>query len=333
MHSSSPLVFVVCKTTTTPLSYPFDVDPESTLEKYLVFARICAEQNALLYIALSGSYLGNLRFAKGWRCEKGGLVEVAEAFTADAVYTIGKTHNLNHDIPNRIISHPQLEKIDDDKWLMYTLLKEYMPLTLPITQATWREVFAHLPGEKVVLKPVTGSSGEGVVITTKDAFTDADYPAGDRPYLAQEFIDTSKGIPGIAPGIHDLRLIFFNNQLKQSFIRLAAPDSLLSNYAQGASIEVVPLEKLPPLIQETAAAIDKKLAQYYPRVYTIDFMLHYGRPYLTEINTSPGLPHPALEGEQFTNDFFTYVVELLVSLTKKPIDKPATRAYIPVYAH
>jgi glutathione synthase/RimK-type ligase-like ATP-grasp enzyme len=287
------------------------------LEKYSLLNAICIEKGVRLYFAQNAeSYVGNMTFNSGWVCSNGVLTAVPEEIRADVIYTIGKHFDLPAEKDALVVSHPELERIDDDKWLMYEVLQEYMAPTYKIDSSNWREVIKKITTDKVVLKPVNGVGGKGVFIVDKETLDLEDYALAE-PYLAQNFVDSSHGIPGVVEGTHDLRLLFFNDELKLSFVRSAKPGNLVSNISQGGSVEILDVATLPQFLIDFGYNVDKKFSRYYPRLYTVDCMVEKGRPYISEINTSPFLPHPQFYGDDYTKKFYQYMVEMLVNVIEK----------------
>ena len=140
----------------------------------------------------------------------------------------------------------------------------------------------------LVLKPLIESGGKGIQILNKEtAFKKATI---DRPYLLQEFIDSSAGVPGVSQKMHDLRLVFVNDKLIYSYIREPQEGSFLANLAQGGSLKIIPEDKLPKTLFPIIQHANEIFATFEPRVYSIDFMFdEKKRPWIVELNSMPGL--------------------------------------------
>jgi glutathione synthase/RimK-type ligase-like ATP-grasp enzyme len=144
--------------------------------------------------------------------------------------------------------------------------------------------------ETKVFKPIKGWGGSGILISDDDqeiikhAQNKALYPA-----ILQEFIDSSKGIHGVIDGLHDFRVIVVNGRIVMTSVRQPKEGSRLANVAQGGSLLEVPIEKLPDSAKEMVYKIDKKLAIYKNRIYSVDMVFSEGKkPYLVELNSWPG---------------------------------------------
>ncbi|MDO8529074.1 MAG: ATP-grasp domain-containing protein, partial [bacterium] len=112
-----------------------------------------------------------------------------------------------------------------------------------------KELSAALPlikSNKIVIKPLSESGGKGVSIIDKKDISKL--KSIRKSMIVQEFIDSSDGVPRVSNGIHDLRLVFVNDKLIYSYIREPREGSYLANLAQGGSLTIVPINKLPKSI-------------------------------------------------------------------------------------
>lgn len=288
------------------LDYPLS-DP-NYLAAYRQFGVYCQQRQTKLIVAREGSYQGTMRFARGWQFSGDQLTAVPGPITADVVYVKGSTFPVPVARGDVVVNDPIFNKDGQNKWLTYQAFPDLMPQTFQITVTNWREVVAQIPSERIVLKPEAGFGGKGIIIADRST---VDFPALGlkTPYLAQEFIDSSEGIPGICTGYHDLRLILFGGEPRLALVRLPKRGGLLSNLAQGGSGFAVDLARVPASVLEVAHAIDTHFTQYPSRIYTTDFFFSGGRPYLIEINTQPGFP--TIEDETFRQTFYRSLYDVL----------------------
>jgi len=146
-----------------------------------------------------------------------------------------------------------------------------------------------IKGKKIVLKKNSGSGGKDVIIIEKNKINKLkknDF----KDFSVQGFIDSSKGIKGITDGFHDLRLVFINDELIYSYIRIPKKGSLLANLSQGGSMQIVKAKDLPRSTNKLIEDVKEKLSSYNPKVYTIDIMFDEKQlPWIVELNTMPGL--------------------------------------------
>lgn len=301
----NPLNIVVHFEESDKMGYPFNYP--TYFESYAQFSVVCAENGARLIICRGDSYLGNMRFSAGWEFNGIELQEINTPITADLIYLKGLGQTLNISDSDLAINRPEFDGICRNKIATYQAIGKHMAPCYAIDEENWQEVLQKIATDKVVLKPVEGAGGAGIIITdTKDFQYDASQ--FEEPYLAQDFIDISRGIPGLVEGPHDLRLILFNGEVKLSFVRLPKDGSLLSNFAQGATAKVIPLDDLPPQTITIAQEVDAQFSMFNPRIYTIDFLFEGERAVIGEINSRPAFPHPSLLGEEFTSQFHHYLL-------------------------
>lgn len=187
-----------------------------------------------------------------------------------------------------ILNDPQFTKVANDKYEVARMFPDFMKQSTRVkTGAELKKTIEQMPGNMIVLKPIVGSGGKGVQIISRE---EAETYFVEEPMIVQEFIDSSKGIPGIVKGTHDLRLIFVNDELIYSYIRQPAEGSYLANLAQGGSMFIVEPDNLPETLQPAIHAVQEQFREYPGKIYTIDFMFDESRkPWIIELNTMPGM--------------------------------------------
>jgi glutathione synthase/RimK-type ligase-like ATP-grasp enzyme len=151
-----------------------------------------------------------------------------------------------------------------------------------------KKILRNIETARVVLKPLLESGGNGIHIIEKK---DLDkLPEIKTPYLVQEFIDSSRGVPGASQSLHDLRLVFVNQTLLYSYITEPKSGSYLANLAQGGSLKIVSRKNIPQSISPLVKYVHKTLSTFDPKIYSIDFMFDENkRPWIVELNSMPGL--------------------------------------------
>lgn len=200
-----------------------------------------------------------------------------------------------------IINTPSFTKIAGNKYQTSLLLKNFFkPYHKVGTAQELAQALKTAPGEVVVAKPEFGSGGTGIIIGTKKQLQEK---VLRYPLLIQEFIDSSHGIPGITPGYHDLRLVFIDDKLVYSYIRIPKSGSLLANVAQGGTMEIVEQDALPSALKPLITDVQKVFAHFPRKVYTIDVMFDENkRPWIIELNTKPGIYFQ--DGQHHIRDYF-----------------------------
>lgn len=140
---------------------------------------------------------------------------------------------------------------------------------------------------KIVIKPIAKSGGKGILILPKPKLKKVKLK---EEMLIQEFIDSSRGVPGVTHGMHDLRLVFVNKKLVYAYIRKPKRGSYLANLAQGGSLIIVPKEKIPKSVHPIVRYANQIFESYEPRIFTIDLMFDRNyKPWVVELNSMPGL--------------------------------------------
>jgi hypothetical protein len=238
------------------------------------------------FVTGNDSYLGKGRFARAWNIDK--VSEVADfqpvgEITADVVFDKGGFGG--EDVV--VVTDKRLRPILDDKADTYERFGEYQPKTVVCSNKEELErAMEDMPGTMVAVKSPWGSGGSRVYIGKKGA---VEVPAEEiYPLLVQEFVDMSDGIPGIAPGHHDLRLLIAGGKILGATLRQPAKGSFYANVSRGGSERLLSYDEIPAEVREMARTIDGQLPNL-PRYYAIDFAKGKQGWILMELNNKPGL--------------------------------------------
>lgn len=238
-------------------------------------------------------------FKKVWAYRQGKWQKIENELKPDLVYdkTSGdKQYDLfmvkeKMNEQGRVFNHPLFRIMLNNKLTQYVLFSQFMPVSfLATNKEELGDVFKKIPSEKAVVKPLQGSGGFGIVIDMKEAISKSN-SAIVYPVLVQEFIEGG-GIPGFSEGdaLADLRIVFMHHEPKYALSRIAKKGSFFTNMHQGAVGVRVPLEKIPASINEMIKSIVKKLSIFPKAQYSLDFFFSKeGKPYLIEMNTTPGI--------------------------------------------
>lgn len=265
-------------------AYPLD-DPDYA-EAYVEFAAKIEAAGGEVYIARTQqTYLGGSRFSSGWKYEKGALIEISSPIEGDVIFNKG---NLIWDDTATVINIQDVENFCTDKSLAYEQFREFYPLSLVVHNSTeLREACERIPSTMIVAKPLDREGGEGVHIALCEeivAFVQ------EFPYLIQEFIDTSAGIPGIVKGHHDLRIVCVDGDITFCQYRTPPSGSLLANVSQGGTLKMVPLKDIPRGALDLFAVVENYMSRFPKRIYSVDMGRNIdGRWLIIEMNSKPGL--------------------------------------------
>lgn len=233
------------------------------------------------------------RFSKAWVYESG-TWSIVSNIHPDMIYdksaTLPENHALRLLLGSRypFMNDPEFSRIAGDKFLVAELFPKYFKRSFLVeNQDALSARMAALTGDRLVAKPLHGSGGEGVVIADRATLSQESF---EYPIILQEFIDSSRGIANITPGYHDLRLVFVNDALIYSYIRIPRKGSLLANVAQGGKMQIVDPQDLPESLDPIIRDVQAGLSAFPNKIYTIDLMFdETGRPWIVELNTMPGI--------------------------------------------
>lgn len=213
----------------------------------------------------------------------------------------------------KLFNHPFFRTLYDNKMNQAAIFKDFMPITILVqNRDELGNAIKKMKGQKIVVKPPYGSGGFGIFIAEKNKIKKQKF---EFPILVQEFIKSEKGIPGFSKQKEcaDLRLTFLNHKLIFALSRIAKRDSLFTNFHQGAKPVLVPNNKIPKSALRLAGKIIKMLEIFPETHYSLDFMFdNKGRPFLIEMNTTPGFDLLNIVGSgKLEDDFFKRFIKII----------------------
>ncbi len=185
-----------------------------------------------------------------------------------------------------------------DKWAGYGEIGEYMPQTVLVeSENDIAKACEEIKTDWIVLKPFNGLKGLGVFIGPKDEAVKFRFPEKYKKYIAQEFVDTSKGIVGVTPEKHDLRVAVVNGEVVWCHVRVPAEGTFLANAAQGGNLTEVNYNAVPSEIKRVVEKVSKMFYEKYDNpIFSLDFGMNFdGRPLIFEINDQIGFPKWEME--------------------------------------
>ncbi len=271
--------------------YPFNQEEYSIA--YHELARKLHDKGGEFWIVRGQeTFLGGNRFSHGWRFDGREFVHADKPVELDLVYDKSTKIKgyFKADASTDVINDRELDDLCVDKWKTYQLFPEYSPKTAFVDgRDQLEDVLRDFPDDNIVMKPVDGEEGRGVIIGPKRAILEA---KPEYPVLVQEFLDTSGGIPGIIESLHDLRLHSIGGELVFAYIRSPAPGKLLANVAQGGTEREVLIKDVPKEALQIFRDIDARLTRFPRRVYSIDIGRgKQGAWKVIELNSKPGLSY------------------------------------------
>ncbi|HSX34050.1 MAG TPA: ATP-grasp domain-containing protein [Candidatus Saccharimonadales bacterium] len=262
------------------------------------------------FVSGNATYLGSGVFTKGYtlreKTDITGLIRVPFV-RADIVFDRGAFKGT--DVP--VLNPPEVRQLGYDKITMFEQLGKYQaPSAVAHNRAELEQALATLKTDKVVVKDPVSAGGRGVFIGSREEVL-AKVPTGRYPLLAQEFMDTSVGVPGQAKGVHDLRIEMGGGDIWTCYLRIPKKGELRANVAQGGTARYLPYDQTPPEVADLARKIDSRFGKQ-PRFYALDFANTPDGWKLIELNSQPGLvPVSNNEHVAFTmNKLADYITRL-----------------------
>ena len=230
----------------------------------------------------SDNYLGDGMFREAFKInEKTELENLTRVENIKVNAVFNRAGFMSEDVT--VVSSPYIQRIGTDKIEMYKNFARHQPFSI-VCENKDQLVTAinEIAGNRIVVKEPVSYGGHHVFIGTKeDALSQEN---NNYPLLVQEFLDTSMGVPGFAPGVHDIRLSMCGGELIGCYIRQAKEGSLHSNVAQGGKMLFMDINEAPQEAVIIAKDVDK-LFNNLPRYYSVDLVNTPKGWKLLEINT------------------------------------------------
>lgn len=268
---------------------------------YEYFYDLCKKNGIQMYRASYQWYNFEKKvFSHAWIFEeKGGVWSKVENIKPDLIFDRTKPNleqRLNVDnisVDFEVFNNTEFTKIIDNKLNTSLLFSKWSKKNFIVNKNDDLErIMKKIKSRKIVLKPIDQSGGANVIIGEKKYVAEKIKKEKIKinNWIIQEFIDSSKGIPGIMKGIHDLRIVLVNDDVAYSYFRKPAEGSLLANIAQGGAMEIIPIEKIPNSIFSILERAKDIFSGFENKLYTIDLMFDEdGKPWIVELNSMPGM--------------------------------------------
>ncbi len=264
---------------------PFDEWQYATAYGELA-AAITERGHAFFVVRHTVAYLGGSSFEGGWKWQDGKFCEWNQRITADRIFN--KSLDFVPDGSIDMVNPLAMNAMCRNKLMLVRRLPSLCPVTRLVSHVDELDAaFVSVQSDLIVVKPLSGSGGDGVFIGTREQARTSLPP---YPFLVQEWIDTSQGIPGLVDTHHDFRLLIKNGNVILTFIRSPRTGSLISNVARGGFIIPIPANERPAEALVLVAPVDELLSQHPHRFYTIDCARdRSGTWKIIELNDQPGL--------------------------------------------
>lgn len=261
---------------------------------YLRLLELIQNDGFNCFVLTKKNYQGNSIFNGGWVFDKGKFKIFRKKIKTDLVYDrVGGVTFPPQGDQMQVVNRRDFKILSWDKWKMYLVLSKYMPKTFWVGKLdNVDKVVDKVKTKNVVLKPYNSLEGKDIYIGSKKSSKNFKPQVFGRKYIFQEFVDTSKGIPGLTSWMHDLRVVLINNKVVWSHIRVPAEGKFLANAAQGGNLTEIDYDKVPEDVKKIVKDISNRFYKKYDNpVFSIDFGINEkGEPKVFEINDQIGFP-------------------------------------------
>lgn len=220
-------------------------------------------------------FLGKNRYFCEFKYEKSGFTPFNSEVIPDNVWdkSMGSLFPVAGQDENVVNSY-ELKGLESNKWFSYLAYPDYFTKTIPVdSKETLLSNLGKIETQNIVLKPMNGFGGKGVVLINRDNPVIPDDVKIDNlnPHIIQEFMETDVGISGIVNGKHDLRLVCLNGKVINCFLRTPKQGDFRSNWAQGGTFNQVVPNNLPnEIIKFVKPIINDLTSKYNNPLFAID---------------------------------------------------------------
>jgi glutathione synthase/RimK-type ligase-like ATP-grasp enzyme len=289
----------------------------SKLPVYLRLLKLCQREGWGVYVVTRKTYQRDGVFNGVWLFKSGKFQQIRKPIKIDILYdrSAGVKFPPEGEEKLKAVNIRSFKILCWDKWLAYKKFGKYMPKTVWVGdyKKNVKKVLPEIKTNFVVLKPFNGLKGLGIYIGLKEKALEFSPSEKYSQYIAQEFVDTVKGIKEICDGRHDIRVAIINAKPVWCHVRIPAEGSLKANVAGGGTLKEIDYKNLPSSLQKIVEEISKKFAKEYDNpVYSIDFGIDKdGTPKIFELNDQIGFPKWEMKNRD------TFLLELVSNFKEK----------------
>lgn len=264
------------------------------LPVYLRLLELCQQKGWQVFILTRRTYQGKGVFKGSWQFKKGKFWQRQEAVKINLVYdrAAGMIFPPARDKEMVVVNRRDFKQLCYDKHLTFKEIGQFMPKTVWIgKESNLAQASSQIKTAWVVLKPYNGLKGLGIFVGPKEKALSFKFSKKYRQYIAQEFVDTSGGMPGLAKGLHDLRVVVINGKVVWCHVRTPPVGSFKANVAQGGKIKEVEWGKVPEAVKKIVRELNGRFYEEFDNpIYSIDFGMGKDGPLIFELNDQVGFP-------------------------------------------
>jgi len=340
---------------------PFSANSKNEIynDSYRYFLSRCKKMGIKAAFATSDDIIGEGLFQSFWTYDKGWKRNYGKAHSKIFLYKFTPTTQkqklklklLTDSKSIYLFNNQRLKDIFQNKLNTYKHFKEFAIPTVEVKNLSAREVNT-AKGEmdsllkkskykndfngSYIIKDKTGSSGLKIF---KVNFDKSGIANGDEitrqfesdkkrkkisSYIMQPFIDCNDGfVFGKSGGLIDLRVIVLNDEIIQTYIRIAKKGSFKCNEHQGGDLIYIPINEIPREVLAMTGKIIKSLKKKLNlkhSLYALDFIRSdSGNLYFIEGNDRPGLDwnHKKAINERKAKELINMIVDELKLIVKE----------------
>jgi glutathione synthase/RimK-type ligase-like ATP-grasp enzyme len=279
------------------------------------------------FAAGNDTYLGNGVFSVAYtqdaKTTPDKLIRV-ENVKADLVFDRG--YFPGRDVP--MLNPLSMHKVGNSKIEIYKHFAQFQPFSVICNnKEELTKAFEQIKGEKVVVKEPEGSGGTFVYIGTREEVA-AKVADNRYPVLAQTFMDTSVGVPGLVEGRHDFRMIVCGGEIIGCYLRTPKDGELRANVSKGGKVTHLSVNQVPAEAAEIARKIDEQFKASL-RYYSVDMANTPDGWRLIEVDSLVAIQPVATDPtvEYYMNKLADYLVKVCyASSADKAVQPEATAA-------
>ena len=322
---------------------PFGKRTSSQLynEVYGYFMKVCQEQGLTVAFTTSADIIGAGLCQSYWLYDLGKWKKYCQMGYAEMIFDkfapttpeLTKRRNLLFSKSQiKPFNKPSIYQLFLDKYKTFAKLQSLTIPTVMIKNNTLKELAVaqkHLKqmmedhpkrndfSDDIIMKDRYGAGGNNIYRfqknQEKDIF-DILQKNNSRSFIIQPFTKFNKGFKYQDQFVSaDIRLIFLQGEIVQTYVRMAKQNSYLCNEHQGATLRYLKKEKIPKKVMTHAKKI-LKVINKKTSLFALDFIIsNDGNPYLLEGNTGPGLDwNPSIQKNvDMSKQFIQMIVDEL----------------------
>ncbi len=316
---------------------------------YGFFLEVCKKNNLKAALTTSADITAAGQCCSYWLFENNAWIKVKKTGYSKLIFDkfspINKRIKANRNLlfsskKVKPFNHPHLFDLFFDKQKTYKKLHKFSIPTVTIEDSTiesvnkarktLKEIIRKHPNKKdfsdeIIMKDRFGAGGINVYkfkIDQNEQMVKLLKRHEKKSFILQAFVNFDKGFSyQNLPVSTDIRLIYLRGEIIQSYIRMAKAGDFRCNEHQGGTLKYIPVSQVPEnliaISNEVAKILDKKSS-----LFALDFIIsNYGKIYLVEGNTGPGLDWnlSIKENEIESQKLIRIVVGELFKLARPPI--------------